>query len=51
MVSGFMIVGPKVAGALGSVMSGWDEELNGLAVAKLKRAMVELSRAPMPLVA
>jgi hypothetical protein len=40
-----MIVGPKVAGALGSVMSGWDEELNGLAVAKLKRAMGELSRA------
>jgi hypothetical protein len=45
MVSGFMIVGPKVAGALGSVISGWDEELNGLAVAKLKRAMGELSRA------
>jgi hypothetical protein len=45
MVSGFMSVGPKVAGALGSVISGWDEELNGLAVAKLKRAMGELSRA------
>ena len=45
MVSGFMIVGPKVAGALGSVISGWDKELNGLAVAKLKRAMGELSRA------
>jgi hypothetical protein len=45
MVSGFMIVGPKVAGALGSVISGWDEKLNGLAVAKLKRAMGELSRA------
>ena len=46
MVSGFMIVGPKVAGALGRVMSGWDEELNGLAVAKLKRAMGELSPRP-----
>jgi hypothetical protein len=45
MVSGFMDVGPKVAGALGSVISGRDEELNGLAVAKLKRAMGELSRA------
>lgn len=45
MVAAFLAVGPKVAGALGSVISGWDEELNGLAVAKLKRAMGELSRA------
>jgi hypothetical protein len=45
MFAGFLTVGPKVAGALGSVISGWDEELNGLAVAKLKRAMGELSRA------
>lgn len=45
MVAGFIATGPKVAGALGSVMRGWDEELNGLAVARLKRAMSELSRA------
>lgn len=47
MVAGFIAVGPKVAGALGSVMRDWDEEssLNGLAVAKLKRALGELSRA------
>ncbi|HEX7194232.1 MAG TPA: hypothetical protein VF207_04625 [Chthoniobacterales bacterium] len=45
MVASFIAVGPKVAGALGSVMRGWDEELGGLAVAKLKRAMGELSRA------
>lgn len=47
MVAGFIAVGPKVAGALGSVMRDWDEEgsLNALAVAKLKRAMGELSRA------
>lgn len=47
MVAGFIAVGPKVAGALGSAMRDRDGEsaLNGLAVAKLKRAMGELSRA------
>ena len=47
MVAGFISVGPKVAGALRSVMRDRDEEimLNGLAVAKLKRALDELSRA------
>jgi len=47
MVSGFIAVGPKVAGALGSAR--WDREeeslFNGLTVAKLKRAMGELTRA------
>ena len=47
MVAGFTAVGPKVAGALGSVVSDRDSDgtLNGLVVAKLKRAMGELSRA------
>jgi hypothetical protein len=47
MVAGFMSVGPKVAGALVNVMRDSDEQtaFNGLAVAKLKRAVGELSRA------
>jgi hypothetical protein len=47
MVGGFISVGPKVAGALGTVRldRNLGNELNGLAVAKLKRALGELSRA------
>jgi hypothetical protein len=47
MVAGFIAVGPKVAGALGSRTRDRCEEsaFNGLTVAKLKRAMGELSRA------
>jgi hypothetical protein len=47
MLAGYMAVGPKVAGALGSVSRGIEEEdsLKGLVVAKLKRALGELSRA------
>jgi hypothetical protein len=47
MVGGFISVGPKVAGALGIVRPDRNlgSELNGLAVAKLKRALGELSRA------
>jgi hypothetical protein len=46
MLAGYMAVGPKVAGALGSVSRGIEEEdsLKGLVVAKLKRALGELSR-------
>ena len=47
MVAGFMAVGPKVAGALGTAVPHLDSEsaLNGLAVARLKRALGQLSRA------
>jgi hypothetical protein len=47
MVAGFIAVGPKVAGALGGRTRVRCEEnaFNGLTVAKLKRAMGELSRA------
>ena len=47
MVGGFIAVGPKIAGALGIVRPGGklDKEFNGLVVAKLKRAIGELSRA------
>jgi hypothetical protein len=47
MVAGFISVGPKVAGALASSIRDLDEEsaFSGLTVAKLKRAMGELSRA------
>lgn len=47
MVGGFISVGPKVAGALGTVRLDRNigNELNGLAVAKLKRALGKLSRA------
>jgi hypothetical protein len=47
MVGSFMAVGPKIAGALGIVRPGRkaDHEFNGLVVAKLKRALGELSRA------
>jgi hypothetical protein len=47
MVGGFIAVGPKIAGALGIVRPGrkLDNEFNGLVVAKLKRAIGELSRA------
>jgi hypothetical protein len=47
MVSSFIAVGPKVAGALAGATRDLDEEsmFNGLTVAKLKRAMGELSRA------
>jgi hypothetical protein len=47
MVGGFIAVGPKIAGALGIVRPGrkTDSEFNGLVVAKLKRALGELSRA------
>ena len=47
MVGGFIAVGPKIAGALGIVRPGGrrDNEFNGLVVAKLKRAISELSRA------
>ena len=47
MVGSFMTVGPKIAGALSLVSGGRnsDGEYDGLVVAKLKRAMAELSRA------
>lgn len=47
MVGSFIAVGPKIAGALGIVRPGrkLDNEFNGLVVAKLKRAIGELSRA------
>ena len=47
MVGGFIAVGSKIAGALGIVRPGGrrDNEFNGLVVAKLKRAISELSRA------
>jgi hypothetical protein len=47
MVGGFIAVGPKIAGALGIVRPGrnLDNEFSGLVVAKLKRAIGELSRA------
>jgi hypothetical protein len=47
MVGGFIAVGPKIAGALGIVRPGrkLDNEFNGLVVAKLKRAIGELSLA------
>jgi hypothetical protein len=47
MVGGFIAVGPKIAGALGIVRPSRDlgNEFNGLVVAKLKRAIGELSRA------
>jgi hypothetical protein len=47
MVGGFIAVGPKIAGALGIVRPGrkLDNEFNGLVVAKLKRAIGELSGA------
>jgi hypothetical protein len=47
MIGGFIAVGPKVAGALGIGMRGRKEksEFNGLVVARLKRAIGELSRA------
>jgi hypothetical protein len=47
MVGGFIAVAPKIAGALGIVKPGpgMGDEFNGLVVAKLKRALGELSRA------
>ena len=47
MVAGFIAIGPKIAGSLGIGMrrSKVDHMLNGLVVAKLKRALGELSRA------
>jgi hypothetical protein len=47
MVGGFIAIGPKIAGALGIVRPGrkTNNEFNGLVVAKLKRALGELSRA------
>jgi hypothetical protein len=47
MVGSFMVVGPKVAGALtiGDRDLGSDLNMSGLVVAKLKRAVGELSRA------
>jgi hypothetical protein len=47
MVGGFIAVGPKIAGALGIVRPcrKADNDFNGLVVAKLKRAIGELSRA------
>jgi hypothetical protein len=47
MLGGFISVGPKIAGALGIVRPGrkMDREFNGLVVARLKRALGELSRA------
>lgn len=47
MVGGFFAVGPKIAGALGIVRPGRkaDNDFDGLVVAKLKRAIGELSRA------
>jgi hypothetical protein len=47
MVGSFMVVGPKVAGALtiGDRDLGPDLNMSGLVVAKLKRAVGELSRA------
>jgi hypothetical protein len=47
MVGGFMAVGPKIAGSLGIGRPNRqiDHELKGLVVARLKRALGELSRA------
>jgi hypothetical protein len=47
MVGSYMVVGPKVAGALtiGDRELGPDLNMSGLVVAKLKRAVAELSRA------
>jgi hypothetical protein len=47
MVGGFFAVGPKIAGALGIVRPGRnaESEFNGLVVARLKRAVGELTRA------
>ncbi|HZC37000.1 MAG TPA: hypothetical protein VE242_15350 [Chthoniobacterales bacterium] len=47
MVGGFMAVGPKIAGSLGIVRPNRqiDRELKGLVVARLKRALGDLSRA------
>jgi hypothetical protein len=47
MVGSYMVVGPKVAGALtiGDRDLGPDLNMSGLVVAKLKRAVAELSRA------
>jgi hypothetical protein len=47
MVGSFISIGPKIAGALSTVRPGrsFGNEFNGLAVAKLKRALSELSRA------
>jgi hypothetical protein len=47
MVGCFISIGPKIAGALSTVRPGrsFGNEFNGLAVAKLKRALSELSRA------
>jgi hypothetical protein len=47
MLGGFISVGPKIVGALGIVRPGrkMDREFNGLVVARLKRALGELSRA------
>jgi hypothetical protein len=47
MVGSFISIGPKIAGALSTVRPGYSlgNEFNGLAVAKLKRALSELSHA------
>ncbi len=47
MVGAFITVGPKVAGSLGILRPGRNPEnhLNGLVIARLKRALGELSRA------
>jgi hypothetical protein len=47
MVASFISIGPKIAGALSTVRPGrsFGKEFHGLAVAKLKRALSELSRA------
>jgi hypothetical protein len=47
MLGAYMVVGPKIAGALtiGEHDLGSDLSMFGLAVAKLKRAVGELSRA------
>jgi hypothetical protein len=47
MVGSFISIGPKIAGALSTVRPGrsFGKEFHGLAVAKLKRALSELSRA------
>ena len=47
MIGSYMVVGPKIAGALtiGDRDLGPDLNMSGLVVAKLKRAVAELSRA------
>jgi DNA-dependent RNA polymerase auxiliary subunit epsilon len=47
MIGSYMVVGPKIAGALtiGDRELGPDLNMSGLVVAKLKRAVAELSRA------